>query len=42
MSSEITQSLFAKYEEISQIGKGSFGVVKKVKRLTDNKTLVWK
>lgn len=40
--SSTTQNFNSKYEELSQIGKGSFGVVKKVRRLTDNKTLVWK
>jgi len=30
------------YEVISNIGKGSFGVVSKVKRKSDGKTLVWK
>jgi len=30
------------YEVISHIGKGSFGVVSKVKRKSDGKMLVWK
>lgn len=30
-----------KYEFIENIGKGSFGVVSKVKRKTDGKLLVW-
>ena len=30
------------YEVISNIGKGSFGVVSKIKRKSDGKTLVWK
>jgi serine/threonine protein kinase len=30
------------YEVLSNIGKGSFGVVSKVKRKADGKTLVWK
>ena len=30
-----------KYELIENIGKGSFGVVSKVKRKTDGKLLVW-
>ena len=30
------------YEKISVIGKGSFGEVAKVKRISDDKVLVWK
>jgi NIMA (never in mitosis gene a)-related kinase len=30
------------YEKITDIGKGSFGVVCKIKRKTDGKVLVWK
>lgn len=30
------------YEVISNIGKGSFGVVTKVRRKADGRTLVWK
>jgi len=30
------------YEVISNIGKGSFGLVSKVQRKSDGKTLVWK
>ena len=30
------------YEVINVIGKGSFGIVAKVKRKSDNKILVWK
>jgi len=30
------------YEIINNIGKGSFGVVSKVRRKSDGKTLVWK
>ena len=30
------------YEKISDIGKGSFGVVCKVRRKSDGRTLVWK
>ena len=30
------------YEVVSNIGKGSFGVVSKVKRKSDGKILVWK
>jgi NIMA (never in mitosis gene a)-related kinase len=30
------------YEKISDIGKGSFGVVSKVKRKSDDRMLVWK
>ena len=30
------------YEIISHIGKGSFGLVSKVKRKSDGKILVWK
>ena len=31
-----------KYEKICNIGKGSFGVVSKIKRKSDGRTLVWK
>ena len=31
-----------KYEKISDIGKGSFGVVQKIKRKADGRVLVWK
>ena len=30
-----------KYELIENIGKGSFGVVSKIKRKSDGKILVW-
>jgi NIMA (never in mitosis gene a)-related kinase len=30
------------YERVTDIGKGSFGVVTKIKRKTDGRTLVWK
>ena len=30
------------YEKISDIGKGSFGNVSKIKRKSDGKILVWK
>lgn len=30
------------YEKISEIGKGSFGAVSKIKRKADGKILVWK
>ena len=30
------------YEKISDIGKGSFGVVSKIRRLSDGQVLVWK
>jgi NIMA (never in mitosis gene a)-related kinase len=30
------------YEKISDIGKGSFGAVSKIKRKQDGKVLVWK
>lgn len=30
------------YEVVSTIGKGSFGVVSKIRRKSDGKTLVWK
>ena len=30
------------YEIINNIGKGSFGVVSKVRRKSDGRTLVWK
>lgn len=30
------------YEKISDIGKGSFGVVSKIKRKADGRVLVWK
>lgn len=31
-----------KYQSLEEIGKGSFGVVRKVKRLSDGELLVWK
>ena len=31
-----------KYEKICDIGKGSFGIVSKVRRIADSRTLVWK
>ena len=31
-----------KYEKISDIGKGSFGTVSKIRRKADGRTLVWK
>lgn len=31
-----------KYLPLEEIGKGSFGIVRKVKRLTDNAIFVWK
>ncbi len=31
-----------KYQPLEEIGKGSFGVVRKVKRLTDGEVFVWK
>lgn len=31
-----------KYEVVSTIGKGSFGLVKLIKRRADGRTLVWK
>jgi serine/threonine protein kinase len=31
-----------KYERIEDIGKGSFGLVSKIKRKVDGKILVWK
>lgn len=31
-----------KYEKVQDIGKGSFGIVSKVKRKSDDKVLVWK
>lgn len=30
------------YEKIGDIGKGSFGIVSKIKRKSDGRTLVWK
>lgn len=30
------------YEKLSDIGKGSFGVVSKIKRKSDGRVLVWK
>jgi hypothetical protein len=30
------------YEKITDIGKGSFGVVSKIKRKADGRVLVWK
>lgn len=30
------------YEILCQIGKGSFGIVQKIKRKSDGKILVWK
>ena len=35
-------SIMENYEKISDIGKGSFGVVSKVKRKSDGRVLVWK
>lgn len=31
-----------KYEELENIGKGQFGVVKKIRRISDGRTMVWK
>jgi hypothetical protein len=31
-----------KYEELEYIGKGQFGLVKKVKRISDGRVMVWK
>ena len=31
-----------KYEKIAEIGKGSFGIVSKIKRKADGRILVWK
>jgi NIMA (never in mitosis gene a)-related kinase len=31
-----------KYEKLQDIGKGSFGSVSKIKRIADQKILVWK
>lgn len=31
-----------KYEKINDIGKGSFGIVSKIRRKADGRTLVWK
>jgi len=36
------ESLMNKYEELDSIGKGQFGVVKKIRRLSDGLTMVWK
>ena len=36
------QSLMEKYEKLTQIGKGSFGYVFKVKRKADGMILCWK
>lgn len=30
------------YEKLSDIGKGSFGVVSKIRRKSDGRVLVWK
>lgn len=30
------------YEKIEEIGKGSFGCVSKIRRVSDGKILVWK
>lgn len=30
------------YEKIEDIGKGSFGIVSKIRRISDGKELVWK
>lgn len=31
-----------KYQPLEEIGKGSFGVVRKVRRVEDDEILVWK
>ena len=31
-----------KYEELENIGNGQFGIVKKIRRITDGRVLVWK
>lgn len=31
-----------KFEELENIGKGQFGAVKKIKRISDGRILVWK
>lgn len=42
VNSNISASISSKYEVIKEIGKGSFGKVHQIKRLADNKILVWK
>ena len=38
----MTSTGLEKYEKVSDIGKGSFGCVSKIKRKADGKLLVWK
>ncbi|KAJ5067516.1 camk family protein kinase [Anaeramoeba ignava] len=38
----MTDLQIGKYQELEVIGKGSFGIVKKIKRISDSKIFVWK
>lgn len=31
-----------KYEQLEKIGEGQFGVVRKIKRISDGKVMAWK
>ena len=32
----------SKYEELEEIGKGQFGTVRKIRRISDGRIMVWK